>query len=477
MSWRERLATYDDATLELLASVGALRRVKKGKLVAEIVDASVEKAHVRVGAHDVRLMDAPLDRATCSCPAGGVCVHILASVLAFRQPETVAVSALDELDAISVDAALHWAGRVAKRKALQWLSAHPDASSALVVESSRSSVELRLDADASCRYVAHGGLDGVVCNAPSSRRKAVILCCLLAYRAQKGEEIDVELERDAQPRGLSSDERGVIAEIKQQLRRLIAAGLGHAGDHLPASLRGLAWSSRGGRLPRLSTQLHQLCGELNAFRDGAGDSSSGRVLAHASTTWRICDELEKSEHPDPLRGVFRRTYELEPVRGLWAAGLSRYETSAGARGMTLVFVELDSERILHLNIGRAGEAARTFDFEGAWHGSIGWKDGGSPASILGEVVHLHDAMLSHDDRLSASQRTRVVRREPRHEHRGRLLELGHTSWLDTPALLRELLRDRGVGYLLLRPARLQPMGLDEQARRWFGIRSVAAIPS
>lgn len=80
-----RLATSLDATaLEALASKGLLRRAQKDRergIETSITGETGALLKLRVGEFEVTLPESGPATANCSCPAAGVCQHILTSVL------------------------------------------------------------------------------------------------------------------------------------------------------------------------------------------------------------------------------------------------------------------------------------------------------------------------------------------------------------------------------------------------------------
>src|SRR5258705_12501728 len=70
---------FDDASWEALASKGLLRRARKDieRLKVEIVDEAGEALQISVSPFVVSMPSSGPAKSTCSCPAPGVCQHIL----------------------------------------------------------------------------------------------------------------------------------------------------------------------------------------------------------------------------------------------------------------------------------------------------------------------------------------------------------------------------------------------------------------
>ncbi|HJX90138.1 MAG TPA: hypothetical protein VJ372_06550, partial [Pyrinomonadaceae bacterium] len=74
---------FDDASWEALASKGLVRRARKDleRLKVQIVDGGGESLQIDVPPYVVLMPSSGPARATCSCPAPGVCQHILVAGL------------------------------------------------------------------------------------------------------------------------------------------------------------------------------------------------------------------------------------------------------------------------------------------------------------------------------------------------------------------------------------------------------------
>ncbi len=83
---RPALAALDDEALAALANKGLVRRARKDleQAPGEIVAADDEGLQVRIGAETVDVPANPV-QASCTCPAGGVCRHILAALILLRE--------------------------------------------------------------------------------------------------------------------------------------------------------------------------------------------------------------------------------------------------------------------------------------------------------------------------------------------------------------------------------------------------------
>jgi hypothetical protein len=376
MSWRRQACAYDDDALAQLASSGLLRRARKqlesGKV--ELLADEAGEGRFRVANQQVSLLDAPLERSVCDCSASGLCVHILAAVLQTRkesspiEADLAAAKAAKELSALTPDQIMRWAGRPGTRLAARLLDGLDEGAGQ--ISERPGSVEIVLAEETACRYILGASLEGVICDAPESRRKGIIAACLLHWMQRQSRDFQwPEESRPAQGETrLSKGESELLAQVRQQLESVLACGLMHLPQAYEQSLRNLAWSARGGELPRLSALLLRLCGEMAAFRDRQASSDSGSLLEQVVATWALCDGLSANA-PDTmgrLRGAFRRDYTAAELGPLWSCGAYRYESRSGACGLGLLLWDLQSLKPLRINLGRSAETARSFNPWASW---------------------------------------------------------------------------------------------------------------
>lgn len=489
MSWKAKITAYDEQALVDLTSVGLLRRARKqveaGTVRALAADESESQGIFAVNDQTVVLPDGPLTEAGCDCRAVGLCVHILAAVLFARQspapdeaepspaPEKTAALLEKELQDLTPQKIFTWAGKPALRTAVELLARLPGDDRRTIPGD--TSLEIVLGDAVRCRYVQGAGLQGVICDAPDHRRKGVIAACLLHWRQQGGDEIPWPEDLGGGQTGsvhLSEDEKQLTHAIREHLAGMLRAGLIHLPRHMEDTLRDLAWSARGGRLPRLSALALQLVGEMTAFRKGRTGTGSGRVFDLLVHVYVLCEALARSpvEAMAPLRGRFRRDYHPRAVGPLWMVGAGKYETRSGAKGLNLVFWDLANNRPLQVNCGRSGEAARGFDPAEAWKTVLGWQKGCSPQMLNNKVLQLENAKVSQDGRLSLSGETLLKENTDPQDQNRAIETAGYHSW---DQLCRDLAAELqkpqpAPGPLLVRPSRITPLVLEEISQQWTG---------
>jgi hypothetical protein len=488
--WKSRIKAYDEQSLIDLTSVGLVRRARKQVTEEQVrllpEEATDNQLVFAVGAQTVALKDGPLTKASCDCRATGLCVHILAAVLYARQAgcldeggtvspagEKPPADIEAEIGACDPSAIFKWAGKPALRLALQLLARLPEQDRRVVVGD--TSLEILLGEAVRCRFVARGGLDGIICDAPDHRRKGVIAAGLLYWWQQRGVAIQWPADLGGGETGnilLSEDESQLVEAIRGHLTGMLDAGLMHLPRHLEDALRDLAWSARGGRLPRLSVLLLQLVGEMEAFRQGQAGAESRILLDRVAAVHSLCEALACSpmEAMDGLRGQFRRDYLPSAVGPLWLAGACQYQTRSGAKGLSLMLWDLESRRPYRVNLGRSGEASREFDPAAAWRAALGWQKGSSPEALNNKVLRLENVKVSGDGRLSLSGDTRLAAVADAASAAEAIGYLGYTHWEPLGRALADEIQppEPMPQPVLVRPRRIKPWVLDEIDQQWIG---------
>src|SRR5215469_8645281 len=165
------VAGFDDASWEALASKGLLRRARKDMekgVCVEVGEQIGEMLQLKVQAFTVSMPASGPAKATCSCPAPGVCQHILIAGLFLQSltlsngekavlcsPETVR----DEISFFTPERLKAWAGASDYRAGISVLEKN---ALAAVIEYGDSVLIRLMPSSVEARYVPGGGLDGMV---------------------------------------------------------------------------------------------------------------------------------------------------------------------------------------------------------------------------------------------------------------------------------------------------------------------------
>src|SRR6266496_356470 len=207
---RRLVASLDATALEALASKGLLRRAQKdlerGIAVAIFGEAgtsaehtfrSVLTLHLRVGEFEVTLPESGPATATCSCPAAGVCQHILMAVLFLQQASPASVqepspgvgvpetpfSPRQELMAMTPEQLERWPGKAAFKAGLKLASQF---TPEIVHE---RAIRIRFPAmNSEVHCVPGGGLDGMIVSGGKGDGRQLIVAAVIGFQRAAGKE-------------------------------------------------------------------------------------------------------------------------------------------------------------------------------------------------------------------------------------------------------------------------------------------------
>lgn len=519
--WINAYLAYDDDTLTALANAGLLRRAQKdvdaGKL--QWLEQGTDSGSLESDGQRVQLNAKGPQQASCDCPAPGICKHILAAALWLRvqaatesivnkpshattatapaasnagiatpadaevaadatpalpealpdTPPAASGPALDPLaEVLALDASSLFkaAGVAAVRSAattplggIEW----SQQGGSLVMELA--------DLGQTCRWVAGAGFAGMVSEVPARERKAVHLMALAAVRAALGqplawpEGMAPALEINPGEQGLQSSELAFLAQVQSTLHELLTGGLAHVSALTSSRLLALNMSARGEGLPRLAAQLRNLGGVINLLVKRDHQAQERDALAHLSQLQALCDALQhaKGDLLQALRGRLRRDFDEAAALELLPLGAHWWQTTGGARGLTLAFWDTQNQRLLQSALARPDGSDSAFSRHSAWSAHSLWPGTGSAQRVCESPLQLTQPRLADDLRLAIGGITRAQALAPWADDNPRLATLGCDDWQQLSEQLRAAtgLTAEPLDMVLLRPAATQPPKLDE----------------
>src|SRR5262245_10125287 len=189
------VAGFDDASWEALASKGLLRRARKDiekGISVELREQVGDSLQIKVQPFVVSMPAAGPAKATCSCPAQGICQHILIAGL-FLQ--TRAISSGSVLRSVSPEAIREEIGFFTPERLKTWAGASDYRAGVALLEKNalppfidygETVVVRMMPGNIEARYVPQAGLDGMVL--PRIQGKRVAVAAVLALRKSLGFE-------------------------------------------------------------------------------------------------------------------------------------------------------------------------------------------------------------------------------------------------------------------------------------------------
>jgi hypothetical protein len=450
-----QLAHFDDEAFVALANKGLLRRAQKDleKTEATIEQDSADTLEMRFGEHRIRFDARGPAHARCSCPASGVCQHILAAAIGLQRlaqssprpdadradpgavvpiaPETTDTSPLPALTAsllalTRADLERH-AGRAGYRWAWQFvqdLDAQEEVRLGgerhLVIEFHRPRLRLRymgggpesLIADVETRHLAKYQVAAVL--ALRRAHGAEIAAPEAATRAKATAALDLGKDHalpDGAPAAELESRQRLRASTQQLLEDCVQLGLSHLSSAIRDRFSTLAVWAQGAQYHRLALLLRRITDHVELLLERAGGADEHRLfdelaMAHALLTALASAEARGSE-PAHLLGRARSEYSAGQQLELLGLGASAWRAGSGYVGLTMLFWSPADQRFYSCTDARP-ETQRGFDPIARYKAPGPWSGLGAPQQASGRAVRLFEAQVNAQGRLSASEGTQAV---------------------------------------------------------------------
>jgi hypothetical protein len=411
------VASFDDASWEALASKGLLRRARKdlekGAAVA-IREQSADAIQIDVPPFVVSMTAAGPGSATCSCPAPGICQHILAAGLYLQGAATeipekkvtaTSDSIHDEVLLLTSQRLKDWVGSVEYRKAVDLFEKNAlppviEYTDTVVVRLMPSAIEVR--------YVPGGGLDGLILPKQNGRRAGV--AAILALRQSLGFEIPASVAQQSlvDTTGTPRTKKEILDSACSVLEDAVSVGLSHASEMLVSRLVTLAVSAQGAHMPRVSLALKTIADEVESILEREARADEARLLLLIGRVYALMDAIRagSDNRSVELAGTARGQYIEVPELELSGIGAYTWQTGSGYVGLTLIFWAKQTSEFLTWSyarpeIQRADARARFFG-EGPWDGAQ------SPKQVSTANLKLRHARRTANGRLSGSTKTSAL---------------------------------------------------------------------
>lgn len=448
-----QLARFDDEAYIALANRGLLRRAHKDleKQDAAIIEETPLHLIVGLGEHRIRFDAQGPAAARCSCPAGGVCQHILAASIALQRMgcelEVKDVSAASdvqgdentggkETDAVAM-AGLHaallafsheelvkHAGKPGYRWAWQFVQ-DLDPENGAMFGGERHLVIGFPHPRMTLRYMG-GGIGSLVADVQTAHLAKHQVAAVLAYRRAHGIE-DHALESSTQAKAgvldLGKDyalsETGaqvqdgsrarLLASARQLLEDCVELGLSHLSGSIHERFSTMAVWAQGAEYYRLAALLRRVADHIEMLLERAGGADEHRLydeMAFAYGLVAALDAKQKTSVPLYLVGQARNRYEETPAMDLLGLGAHAWRSASGYVGLTLLFWS-PADKAFYACTDARPELQRGFNPVTRYNAPGPWGGLSAPAAATGCSVRLTGAKSSAQRRLSAVETTQA----------------------------------------------------------------------
>ncbi len=419
---RRMAASLNDAALEALANKGLLRRAQKDlerNIEIVLTGEAGSTLGVNVGGFAVTISESGPASASCSCPAAGVCQHILAAVLFLQRagPEAIpeappdagtsAASPEQELLAITPEQIEQWAGKAIFRAGLKI------AAQSISRISPGLTITIHFPAlNAAVHFIPGGGLEGMIASGGKSDGRELIVAAVVAFQRSLGKEwvLPEDVSLLTASAGAPRSRSEVLASCQTLLAETLTNGLSRITEANRQRWMTLAVSSLGVNLPRLALSLRGIGEEaaLVVARDARSDLA--RLFGRMAHTHALCTALENGgENPRAdLVGLHRSRYDEIGHLDLVGAAAWPWQTASGYEGLTILFWDPSAKcwnswtesRPTH----QLGDFKATLRFTqpGPWEGAE------SPQQLARSAFRLMNARRNQANRLSSSSKSRAL---------------------------------------------------------------------
>lgn len=442
------LVAVDDATLAALSSVGLVRRAHKDLEKGDALryDVSVDGITILVGDGTVTMPAGGPAAATCTCPAGKRCRHVLVATLLLKRelsgktgqevgsvPASGGQPAPDasdtplaqgserpggpaELLSLSMGDLIKWVGRKTLREAAAIIDSLPDES---VIMGDAGSVMVRFPTTGvEVRYLPGGGLAGMISSATVKSRDRYLAAAALAIRRAGGVRDDLlsavgersESATSVSSSGAPRTRDQVVAAAQSLLFEAVSTGLSHLSTSTRDRLRTLSISATGVQLPRLALSLRGLAEETDLLLRRDGQADEGRLFISAARSFALTSALAAAGSAAKAALVGQSRSRYAPVGNLELAGVAAYpwQTRSGYEGLTLLFWDTTTRRWCSWSDSRPGGRDGAFSAVARYRQDLPWQGAGTAWRMSRARFRLLDALRNDHGRLSGSARTQAL---------------------------------------------------------------------
>lgn len=436
----DQLRHFDDEAYAAIANRGLLRRAQKDleKLTPAIIVDTDDQLQLSVGGHQIGFSARGVAAAHCSCPAAGVCQHILSVALWLQQSAPASDAAVETSPATDRTAlheqlmALKWpqlqsyAGKPGGRWALQYVA--DLAMERDVVIGGEHYILIRfMHPRMEFRYMG-GPPDSLIADIESAHLAKYRVAAILAYQRAHGVEVvvpDDEKKESNAALDLGKSHTGVVTAATSQrdsrrrlldmtqhfLREMVTLGLSHLSSAIQDRATTLAVWAQGAEYYRLALALRRIAHQVELHLERSAAADEHRLFDDITVTYALVCALNtalgQNRQPEYLTGTARSRYEAGGTLQLWGLGANAWRTASGFIGMTMLFWSPTEKCFFSCTDSRPAQQ-RQFDPALRYRSPGPWTGLGAPSEATGNMLTLSHAQSNQAGRLSASATTHAI---------------------------------------------------------------------
>jgi hypothetical protein len=412
----ELVSSFDDASWEALSSIGLLRRARKDiqRLQVEIVGEVDGSLLIDVPPFVVSMPGSGPANATCTCPAPGVCHHILIAGLFLQSKHstdvppktaTTADAIRHEVSLLTPEILKSHVGATDYRKGVELFEKN---SLPPVIEYEETVIVRLAPSGLEVRFVPGGGLDGMIL--PNLHGKRAGVAAVLALRKSLGFEIPTAAVQQSlvELSGTPRTKKEILDSACGVFEDAIAVGLSHSSQLLAERLVTLAVSAQGAQLPRVALALRTVADEVKSILRREARADEDRLLTLVARVYALMDAIRtgSDQQTMELAGSSRGIYVEVPEIELAGVGAHTWQTGSGYVGLTVLFWANQTKEFLSWSYARPEiqrvDARQRFYGEGPWEGTQ------SPQQVAASTIKLRHGRRTANGRLSSSTKTSAL---------------------------------------------------------------------
>ncbi len=412
------------AALEALASKGLLRRAQKDLdrgLETQIIGETDAKMRVRVGEFEVSLPESGPATASCSCPATGVCQHILSAVLFLQKEPPTTVpgespeasiaemtgSASSELMSITPEQLEKWAGKSSFRAGLKMAGQFtPEIVREQAIRIRFSIINLEV------HFIPGGGLEGMIVSGGKGDGRQCIVAAVVGFQRAEGKEWNLPSEAGAleAAEGAPRSRSEVLETCQTLLTETLNNGLSRISAANRQRWATLAVSALGVNLPRLALLLRGIGDEAAMVLARDARSDLGRMLGRMAQAHALCRALQRGgDNPrGDLVGLHRTHYDEVGHLDLVGVAAWPWRTVSGYEGLTVLFWDSSGKHWNSWTESRPRHQLGDFKPTARYTQPGPWEGAESPRQLARSSFRLMNARRNPNQRLSGSSKSRVL---------------------------------------------------------------------
>ena len=401
MTLQAMLDTHDEGALSALASVGLVRRAGRDLEAGKAQIEARDETEATVVADGQTVTIGPeLSAGSCTCPATGICRHMLLAVLALRAEAPSAGAEAAPIAPARDDLAAMSEADLKKFAGADWDKAITQATistEATISEEGANLSVLLPDTDHPVVFLAGLGPKGAVYKGPKTTKRRVVTAAALVARMQGGTQALDQLTRNDESTDatLSGD---FLVRVKVAIEAMLGAVFSGGSIVAEEQLFDLSISARAQAAPRLTALLRILVRHARYARDSHFAYTDDQFLSDAAFAYALATALENNPGDPALTGVLRRHYASTGALELFMVGAVKWHTPGGARGTRLYGFNPESGSWYSTGQARGSGMDTSFAPENVYHAPL-WGQG-TASSLIGTGLVLNDARVSSDNQIA-----------------------------------------------------------------------------